>query len=95
MTSSSNLPLSRNWGSASSLDNPLLFNELDDMYFDIANALQLMVKKNVLTGVAPAANDQRNRSFSVGDVAVRIDTNQAWIMTSRTDPDNVVWTIIS
>lgn len=92
---SSNLPLSRNWGEANAHTNPILINELDDMYFDIANAFRLMVKKNVLTGAAPAANDQRNSIFSIGDVAVRTDTNQAWIMTSRTDPNNVVWTIIT
>jgi len=95
MTSSSTLPLSRNWGSSAVLDNPLLFNELDDMYFDIANALQLLVKKNVLTGADPAANDQRNSLFSIGDLAVRTDTNKAWIMTSRTGPNTVTWTLIT
>lgn len=95
MTSSSNLPLSRNWGSAASVENPLLFNELDDMYFDIANALQLLIKKNVLTGADPAANDQRNSLFSIGDIAVRTDTDAAWIMTSRTGPETVTWTLIS
>ncbi len=93
--SSSTLPLSRNWGASFDNTNPLLINELDDMYFDIANALQLMVKKNVLTGANPAANDQRNSLFSIGDIAVRTDTNAAWIMTSRTGPDTVTWTLIS
>ncbi len=92
---SSKLPLSRNWGEAGSHTNPLLINELDDMYFDIANALQLLVKKNILTGVNPSANDQRNSLFSIGDIAVRTDTNQAWIMTSRTNPNIVVWTLIT
>jgi len=92
---SSNLPLSRNWGDALQTESPLLINELDDMYFDIANALSLLVKKNILTGANPAANDQRNSLFSIGDIAVRTDTNQAWIMTSRTSPNVVVWTIIT
>jgi hypothetical protein len=92
---SSTLPLSRNWGSSKDLDNPLLFNELDDMYFDIANALSLLVKKNIVNGADPSASDQRNSLFSIGDISVRKDTNTAWIMTSRTTPNDVTWTLIS
>lgn len=92
---SSNLPLSRNWGTSYRSVDPTLINELDDMYFDIANALQLLVKKNVLDGADPAANDQRNSLFSIGDLAVRTDTDDAWIMTSRTTPDAVTWTLIT
>lgn len=89
---SANLPLSRNWGNANKTESPQLIKELDDMYFDIANAMQLLVKKNVLNGANPAAVDQRNRLFSIGDLAVRIDTNAVWVMTSRTTPDAVTWT---
>ena len=92
---SSNLPLSRNWGVSAKSTDPLLINELDDMYWDIATALQLLIKKNILNGADPAANDQRNSLYTVGDIAVRQDTNKAWIMTSRTDPNNVVWTLIT
>lgn len=92
---SSNLPLSRNWGQASKSENPLLINELDDMYFDIANALSLLVKKNVISGANPPANDQRNSFFSIGDITVRTDTNAAWIMTSRTTANAVTWTLIT
>lgn len=92
---SSTLPLSRNWGNPDQLTNQILLNELDDMYWDIANALQLLIKKNILTGADPAANDQRNTLFSIGDIAVRTDTDTAWIMTSRTTPQVVVWTQIT
>lgn len=92
---SSNLPLSRNWGSALRDSNPNLINELDDMYFDISNALRPLTRKNILTGADPAGTDQRNRFFSIGDLAIRTDTNMAWIMTSRTDAEIVVWTLIT
>lgn len=92
---SSNLPISRNWGDVLRDENPNLINSLDDMYFDIVNAMRLLVKKNVLTGANPAATDQRNRLFTIGDIAVRTDTDMAWIMTSRTDADTVVWSLIT
>ena len=92
---SSNLPLKKNWGAAYTDDNAVLNRSLDEMYTDIANAISPLVKKNILNGADPAANDQRNRFFTIGDLAVRIDTDTAWIMTSRTDPDNVVWSQIT
>ena len=91
---SSNLPLKKNWGGAYTEDNIILIRALDEMYTDVANAINNLVKKNILTGANPAANDQRNSFFSIGDIAVRTDTNAAWIMTSRTDPNNVVRTAI-
>lgn len=92
---SSNLPLSRNWGDAQRNTSPYLINELDDMYFDIANALTLLVKKNVISGSDPLASDQRNSLFSIGDLTVRTDNDTAWIMTSRTTPNDVIWTMIT
>lgn len=92
---SSNLPLKKNFGSAVRELSPELSNQLDKMYSDIANALIYTVKKNILTGSNPAAVDQRNSLFSIGDLAVRTDTNQAWIMTSRTTPTAVTWSLIT
>ena len=92
---SSNLPLKKNWGGAYTEDNAILIRALDEMYTDVANAINNLVKKNILTGANPAANDQRNSFFSIGDIAVRTDTNAAWIMTSRTTPNAVTWTLIS
>jgi hypothetical protein len=90
-----NLPLYKNFGSEIKEISPVLANQLSQMYSDIVNAISLGIKKNVLTGADPAANDQRNSIFSIGDIAVRIDTDTAWIMTSRTTPNAVTWTKIT
>ena len=90
-----NLPISRNWGEAYKSTNPLLINELDDMYFDVATAISRNIKRDVVSGADPAANSPRNAIFSIGDITVRTDTNQAWIMTSRTTPNAVTWTLIT
>ena len=92
---SSNLPLKKNFGREVTSQLPQLVNQLDQMYTDIANALTYTVKKNVLNGADPAANDQRNSFFSVGDISVRTDTDTAWIMSSRTTPNAVTWTLIT
>jgi hypothetical protein len=94
-TTGLNLPLTRNWGSALLTENPDLIRNLDEMYSKISLALQSVIKKDVVSGADPSANSQRNTLFSVGDITVRTDTDTAWIMTSRTDPENVVWTQIS
>lgn len=92
---SSNLPLKKNFGNEVAQAMPQLARQLDEMYTDIANALNLLVKKNILNGADPAANDQRNSFFSIGDITVRTDTDTAWIMTSRTTPNAVTWTQIT
>lgn len=92
---SSNLPLKKNFGTEVARNLPYLARQLDEMYTDIANALTDLVKKDILTGADPAANDQRNSFFSIGDITVRTDTDSAWIMTSRTTPEIVVWTLIT
>jgi len=92
---SSNLPLKKNWGEASKTEEKALLRQLDEMYTDIANNIGQLAKKNILNGSDPAANDQRNRFFSIGDIAIRTDTDAAWIMTSRTTPEAVTWTLIS
>ncbi len=89
------LPRFRNFGNEVTKLSPSLANQLSDMYSDIANSLSLAIKKNVLDGVDPQANEQRNASFSVGDIAVRTDNNKAWIMTSRTTATAVTWTLIT
>lgn len=92
---SATLPLKKNFGREVTEDMPQLARQLDEMYTDIANTVNNLVKKNILTGADPAAVDQRNSFFSIGDVAIRTDTDSAWIMTSRTTPNAVTWTIIS
>lgn len=92
---SSNLPRKKNFGNEVSIQMPQLARQLDEMYTDIANALSVLIKKNILTGSDPAAVDQRNSFFSIGDISVRTDTDAAWIMTSRTTPNAVTWTLIT
>jgi len=89
------LPLYKNFGSEVRELSPVLSNQLSQMYADIALALSTAVKKDVISGADPAANAQRNSLFSIGDITVRTDTDTAWIMTSRTDPNNVIWTLIT
>jgi hypothetical protein len=91
---SSNLPLKKNFGNEVAYQMPQLARQLDEMYTDIANALSLLVKKNIITGANPPANDQRNSFFSIGDITVRTDTNAVWVMTSRTTPNAVTWTLV-
>lgn len=90
-----NLPLYKNFGSEVKELSPVLSNQLSQMYSDIANSLAQSVKKDVVSGADPAANTQRNSFFSIGDITVRTDTNSAWIMTSRTTPNAVTWTLIT
>lgn len=90
-----NLPLYKNFGSEIKEISPTLANQLSQMYTDIATALANGVQKDVVSGANPAAVSQRNTLFSIGDITVRTDTNAAWIMTSRTDDQTVVWTLIT
>ena len=90
-----NLPLYKNFGTEVRDVSPVLHNQLSEMYTDIANILTQTIKKDVVTGANPAAVSQRNSFFSIGDITIRTDTDSAWIMTSRTDPETVVWTLIT
>ena len=90
-----NLPLYKNFGNDVKQLSPQLANQLSQMYTDIANSFTQAIKKDVRTGSDPAANDQRNSFFSIGDITVRTDTDTAWIMTSRTTPNAVTWTQIT
>lgn len=89
------LPLYKNFGREIQELSPVLHNQLSQMYSDIAISLSTAIKKDVVSGADPVAVAQRNSFFSVGDITVRTDTNMAWIMTSRTTPETVVWTLIT
>ena len=92
---SCNLPLKKNFGSEIYEISPTLSRQLDEMYTDLANAICNSVRKNIVSGANPAASAQVNSFFSLGDITVRTDTNSAWIMTSRTTPEAVTWTLIT
>lgn len=90
-----NLPLYKNFGTEIKEISPTLANQLAQMYSDIANAISQTIKKNIVSGADPVANAQVNSFFSIGDITIRTDTDSAWIMTSRTSPNIVVWTLIT
>ncbi len=92
---STNLPLKKNFGSELYKSLPQLSRQLDEMYTDIANAVNLLIKKDIVSGADPLAVSQRNTFFNIGDITIRTDTNKAWIMTSRTTATTVVWTLIT
>ncbi len=89
------LPLKKNWGRATENQYPLLVRQLDEMYTDLANNVVQSIKRYVTTGVDAPANAQLNSLFEIGDIYIRTDTTKAWIMTKRTDPNNVTWTQIT
>lgn len=90
-----NLPLYKNFGSEIKELSPTLANQLSQMYSDIANSVSQGIKKDIVSGADPSASSQRNSFFSIGDITVRTDTDSAWIMTSRTTPNDVVWSLIT
>lgn len=84
-----------NWGQQIIEKQPELFRRLNEAYSDTAQVVNTKVTKVKVTGSNPPANSPFNRNFEIGDIYVRPDTNSAWIMTSRTDDTNVIWTIIT
>jgi hypothetical protein len=89
-----------NWGTALYDQNRDLMRQLSEAYTNTALVVNTKVSKYVTDGqfkpnVDPPANDPFNRNFEIGDIYVRTDTDSAWIMTSRTSSDIVVWTIIT
>jgi uncharacterized lipoprotein len=89
------LPVKKNWGRAAENENPLLTRQLDEAYTDIVNVVNTTIKKNVTDNTSPSVTAQVNSLFEIGDIWVRKDTNQAWIMTSRTNDQTVNWQIIT
>lgn len=82
-----------NWGSEVSKENPQLYRQLNDVYFDIAKTSNGKSNKNV-TQTDPPADDPVNKNFDIGDLWIRTDTDSAWIMTSRTSAEAVTWSSI-
>ncbi len=91
----SRLPLKKNWGRSAESTSLELIRALDEMYTDIVNDLSNVTRKYSVNGTSAPANSQINGLFDIGDIWVRTDTNQAWILTSRTTPEIVNWQIIT
>jgi hypothetical protein len=90
----SSIPLKKNWGKAAENSNPLLVRQLDEMYTDFAGLINQKVKRHVVNGQSATANNEFNRSFEIGDFWIRVDTNEVWIMTSRTNATVVNWKLL-
>lgn len=89
-----------NWGTALENENLQLTRQLSIAYTTTANVVNAKPSKYVTNGtslpnVDPPANSQFNRNFEIADIYVRTDTDSAWIMTSRTTAEIVVWTKIT
>lgn len=89
-----------NWGTVLRNQNVELARQLSQAYNDTALVVNTKVSKYFTDGVQkpnvdPPANSQFNKNFEIGDIYVRTDTDSAWIMTSRTTDEIVVWTIIT
>jgi len=89
-----NLSPNYNYGSEIRNENPELYNQLRDNYFDIAKVTNTKSSKNAQTS-DPVADAQVNLNYDIGDFWVNTSTNHAWIMTSRLTNSNVVWTQIT
>lgn len=89
-----------NWGDALRNENQALMKQLSTAYSSTALCVNTKISKYTTNGdqrphVDPPANSDFNRNWEIGDIYVRTDTDTAWIMTSRTDSNNVVWTQIT
>ena len=89
-----------NWGSSLRNSNPELTRQLAQAYSDTAAVVNTKSSTYVTDGnqkpnVNPPANSDFNNNFEIGDLYVRIDTNTAWIMTSRTTSNAVIWSQIT
>jgi len=84
-----------NWGKGADEEENRKNRQLSDTFSDIAITVNNKLSKRVISGQNPPAIDQVNKNFEIGDVWVRTDTDDAWIMTSRTNDTTVTWTIIT
>ncbi len=89
-----------NWGTSLRNNNPELTRQLSEAYSNTALCVNTKISKYVTDGdkkpnVDPPANSQFNKNFEIADIYVRTDTDTAWIMTSRTTDEIVVWTQIT
>jgi hypothetical protein len=83
-----------NWGLTIKDTNDVLYEQLTTVYFDIANIVNSKVGRNV-TNVNPVNSSSNNARFDIGDIHINTATNSAFIMTSRTTSNDVIWTLIT
>lgn len=79
-----------NWGSEIKNINNTLYNQLNDSFSSMARVLNTKISKYV-TNTDPAVDDAINANFEQSDIWVNEDTDNAWILTSRTSNTSVTW----
>ncbi len=79
-----------NWGNTLSEENPDLYRQLNDVYSDLASKSNGKSNKINMT-MPPPANSPVNKNFDIGDIWVQTNANTAWVMTSRTTSETVMW----
>lgn len=79
-----------NYGTEIKNVNSTLYNQLNDSFYDISNAVNSKSTVHVDVIDAPA-NSQVNPGLDIGSFWVNKTTDTAWIMTSRTTPSDVTW----
>lgn len=83
-----------NFGLELENEYPELVRYISQVYTVLATAINTKPSVYVTSGSAPPASSDFNKNWSIGDIYVRTDTNEAWIMTSRTTDIACTWTII-
>lgn len=84
-----------NFGDKLAIDNRDLYNQLSDMYEDISGVVNGKASTKAMKNQDPPASSPANANYKITDIFVREDTNQAWILTSRTSTNDVTWTLIT
>ena len=79
-----------NWGTEIKNINPTLYNQLNDSFSSTARVLNTKISKYI-TNVNPPADDSINMNFEQADIWINEDTDNAWILTSRTTNTAVTW----
>ena len=83
-----------NWGSEVKNINETLYNQLNDSFYIISQAMFSKTTKAPMNS-DPSSSSQANIGYDVGDVWINQSSNKAWIMTSRSTKTNVTWTLIT
>ncbi len=84
-----------NWGKGEDEEENQRNRQLSDIFTDVSLVVNTKISKRVTSGQNAPANNPVNKNFEIGDIWVRTDTDDAWIMTSRTSDTMVTWTIIT
>lgn len=79
-----------NWGENLSEQNPELFRQLNDVYTDLATKSNGKANKIAMTS-EPPSDSPVNKNFDIGDLWIKKDTNEVWVLTSRITAESATW----